>query len=89
MAYMVIPMMTAKQYQAALDRLNISQLKAGELFKVGARTSRRWALDEARVPPAVAMILELMLKKTLTLEIPANSISDRRVWTFSAKEKVG
>jgi hypothetical protein len=58
-------MMTAEQYRAALERLQMTQVAAGELFRVGARTSRRWALDEARVPFAVAALLHLMLKKRL------------------------
>ena len=58
-------MMTANQYRRALARLELSQLAAGELFGVGSRTSRRWALDEARVPPPVAILLKLMLKKRI------------------------
>lgn len=54
--------MTAKQYQAAIDKLGMSQIAAGRLLKVGPRTSRRWALDETPVPPAVAMLLHLMVK---------------------------
>ena len=61
-------MMTAKQYRAALDKLGLSQLAAGRLFAVGARTSRRWALDEARVPVAVAMVLHLLVREVITLE---------------------
>lgn len=69
MAYIPIPMkMTAKQYRAALEQLDMTQLAAGELFAVGSRTSRRWALDEARVPAAVAMLLRLLLKKRIKLE---------------------
>lgn len=61
-------MMTAKQFQRALDALGMSQLYAGRLFKVGSRTARRWALDEARIPTAVAMLLHLLLKKKIKLE---------------------
>lgn len=60
--------MNAKQYRAALDKLGLSQLRAGELFRVGARTSRRWALDEARIPGPVAILLSLLLKKRVKLE---------------------
>jgi len=60
--------MTADQYRAALKKLGLTQLAAGDLFRVGPRTSRRWALDEARVPDAVAMLLALMLKKRIKPE---------------------
>jgi hypothetical protein len=58
-------MMNSKQYRDALDRLDLSQVAAGELFKVGSRTSRRWALDEARIPGPVAILLRLLLKKRI------------------------
>ena len=57
--------MNSKQYRAALDKLDLSQLRAGELFRVGSRTARRWALDEARVPGPVAILLDLLLKKRI------------------------
>jgi hypothetical protein len=70
LAYRANPMatMTHKEYRAALDKLGLSQLAAGELFCVGPRTSRRWALKEARIPAAVAILLRLLLKKKITLE---------------------
>jgi len=58
--------MTANQYQAALDKLEMTQLAAGELFQVGPRTSHRWASGEARVPAAVAMLLRLMVDRVIT-----------------------
>ena len=82
---MVIPMkMTAKQYQDALDKLNLSQLAAGRLFAVGSRTSRRWALDEARVPAAVAMLLRLMVDKRLKVEVQVEDT--HRAWEFTSKK---
>ena len=80
--------MDAHEYREALDRLNLTQVKAGKLFQVGPRTSRRWALGEARVPATVAMFLNLMLERQFKLEVPATSELDgrapRRVWNFSA-----
>jgi hypothetical protein len=67
MAYEVIPM-NAKQYRQALERIGLTQLAAGDLLGVGARTSRRWALDEARIPTPVAILLRLLLKKRITLK---------------------
>jgi hypothetical protein len=80
--------MSAKEYRDALEHLDISQLAAGKLFGVGSRTSRRWALGEARVPLAVAMLLRLMLKKRLKLEVPTPMNVGCRVWTFSAVAKL-
>lgn len=93
MAYMVSPMMTSQQYRDALDKLGISQVAASRLFGVGTRTSRRWALDEARVPNAVALLLQLMQKKRLKLEIPiwneaANEFDKQQTWTLSAERKL-
>lgn len=53
--------MTAKQFQAALDRLGLSQVGAARLLGADPRTARRWALDERSVPESVAIILRLML----------------------------
>lgn len=68
MAYMLIPMMSSQQYRDALEKLGLTQVGAGELLRVGPRTSRRWALDEARVPGPVAILLRLLLKKRIKLE---------------------
>lgn len=85
--------MNAKQYRDALAKLDLSQATAGEIFGVGARTSRRWALNEARIPPLVGMVLELMLSKKLKVELtipvsPERSQAEKRVWSFQAKESV-
>lgn len=58
--------LTAKQYQAALDRLKLSQLGAARLFKADGRTSRRWASGERSVPESVAILLKLMLVGKIT-----------------------
>lgn len=84
---MVSPM-DHKQYRAALEKLGLSQVAAGELFEVGARTSRRWALDEARIPKAVAMWLELMVHKQLKVAHPVMDEENSRVWTFKAASKL-
>ena len=77
--------MTAEEFRNALERLEMTQSVAGELFGVGPRSSRRWALNEARVPVAVAMLLKLMLKKRLKLEVPGPFNEAYRVWQFSAE----
>ena len=85
--------MDNKQYRKALATLDLTQAAAGEMFGVGARTSRRWVQGRAKVPPMVAMLLELMISKRVQLELnipvsPERSQAERRVWTFSAKEAV-
>lgn len=54
--------MTPIQYKAALDGLGLSQVGAARLLGVDPRTSRRWALGEAAVPPSVALALRLMVR---------------------------
>ena len=54
--------MTPIQDREALRRLELSQLAAGRLLRIGPRTSRRWALGEARIPETAAMMLRLMVK---------------------------
>ena len=58
--------MTAKQFRAALDRLNISQLGAAKLFQSNERTVRRWAIGERSVPATVAIMLKLMVAGKIT-----------------------
>jgi transcriptional regulator with XRE-family HTH domain len=85
--------MDHKKYRKALAQLDLTQAAAGEMFGVGARTSRRWASGDAKVPPTVAMLLELMISKRVKLElnIPVSAErpqAERRVWTFQAKQAV-
>lgn len=54
--------MTGVQYRAAIEKLGLSQQGAARFLCVGERTSRRWALGEARVPESVAMLLRLMIR---------------------------
>ena len=85
--------MKPEQYRDALERLDLTQAAAGELFGVGDRTSRRWISGEAEVPPTVAMLLKLMLSKQLAVEldIPKSAKrpqAKRQIWTLKAKQKV-
>lgn len=59
--------MTAKQFQAAIDRLGLSQVKAARLVGADPRTGRRWALGERTVPECVAILLRLLLAGKITL----------------------
>jgi hypothetical protein len=60
--------MTAKQFQAAIDRLGLSQVGAARLFGADPRTSRRWALSERAIPESVAILLRLMLAGKITVD---------------------
>lgn len=60
--------MTAKQFQAAIDRLGLSQLGAARLIDADGRTARRWALGERSVPPAVAILLRLLVAGKITTD---------------------
>jgi len=51
--------MTANQYRAALDHLGLTQVGAARLFRVGERTSRRWA--ETGIEGTAEILLRLML----------------------------
>lgn len=66
--------MTAKQFQAVIDRLGLSQLGAARLFGADGRTARRWALGERSVPGPVAILLRLLLAGKIT----TNDIDDAR-----------
>lgn len=54
--------MTPNQYRAAIAAVGLSQVAAARFFGVGDRTSRRWALGEYPIPPAVDYTLRLMVK---------------------------
>lgn len=60
--------MTAKQYQAAIDRLGLSQVAAAELLGLDPRTSRRYALGEIAVPAPTAKLLRLLLAGKISAE---------------------
>lgn len=60
--------MTTKQFRNALDRLALSQLGAARLFGSDARTARRWALGEAPIPKAIAILLRLLLTGKITIK---------------------
>lgn len=58
--------MTANQYRTAIEKVGLSQRKAGRFFGVDERTSRRWA--ETGPPEAVAKLLRLMARLDLKPE---------------------
>jgi hypothetical protein len=89
--------MNAKEYRDVLAELEMSQVAAAKLFKVGSRTARRWALGEARIPGGVAIVLNLLRGGKLELRTPvmANEGEERRlennthrVWSLKANYKL-
>lgn len=57
--------MTANQYRAALSHLDLTQVGAARLFKIGDRTSRRWAEEGVEGTPAI--LLQLLLDGKITI----------------------
>lgn len=49
--------MTARQFRAALQRLDLSQRQLALQLKMDATTVNRWARGRAPVPEAVALLL--------------------------------
>jgi len=60
--------MTPKQFQAAIDRLGLSQVGAARLVGADPRTSRRWVAGDRSIPEPVAIILRLMIAGKITSE---------------------
>jgi hypothetical protein len=60
--------MTPKQYRAAIEALDLSQVRAGKFLGVTGRASQRWALGESRIPAPVSILLRLMISLKLSPE---------------------
>ena len=58
--------MTAARYRAALEKLGLTHVRAGHLFRSNERTSRRWASSERSVQPGVQILVELLLDRTIS-----------------------
>lgn len=54
--------MTRKKYAEAIEALGLSQERAGVFFGYSPRQGQRFARGEVDIPPAVAMLIGLMLK---------------------------
>jgi len=59
--------MTAKQFNAALDKLGFT-LGLARKLELGERSVRRWAAGQWPVPTPVAMLLNLMIDTEATEE---------------------
>ena len=60
--------MTPAEFRAALDRLGLSQVGAARLLGYGGRTAQHWAAGTAEIPPAVAILLRLLLAGIVSVE---------------------
>jgi hypothetical protein len=49
--------LTADEYRSAIDRLGLSQVKAGAFLGVDQRSSRRYAAAEVAIPGSVELAL--------------------------------
>jgi DNA-binding transcriptional regulator YiaG len=58
--------MTPKQFQAAIDRLGLSQVGAARLVGADPRTARKWAAGNNKVPECVAILLRLLIAGKIT-----------------------
>jgi len=62
------PLMSADKFNSCLLRVCLTQTATGELFGVEDQTVRRWAAGTTSVPDAVAILLELVARKFVTLD---------------------
>ena len=62
--------MTPTALRAALSRLRLTQVEAGRLFGYddGGRSVRRWLAGDNPIPPAVAVLIHLMLDGKVTVD---------------------
>ncbi len=61
--------MTPAHYREALERIGLSQQRAGLFLGVSKRTGQRYATGEAEIPEGFARLLRLMVR----LGLRANS----------------
>jgi hypothetical protein len=71
--------MTAHQYRNAIEKIGLSQIRAGKFLGVPTKTSSRWALGESRVPAAVGILLRLMIATKMGPGDVAKAIEKVRV----------
>jgi transcriptional regulator with XRE-family HTH domain len=55
--------MKAEEYRQALKKLGLTQEGAAALVGSDPRTGRRWATGERSVPPPMATLVRLLLKR--------------------------
>ena len=60
--------LTTIEFGAALDALDITQRHAARLFSVSPRHIRRWRSGNRRVPPAVSIVIRLLVAGMATVD---------------------
>lgn len=58
--------MTPRAFQAAIDRLGLSQVAAAKIVGADPRTARKWAAGVNKVPECVAILLRLLIAGKIT-----------------------
>jgi predicted transcriptional regulator len=61
--------MTPKQFNAALERLVLTQVGAAKLLGLTDRTVRNYAAGDTPIPEPTAKLLRLLVAGTLTIKI--------------------
>jgi hypothetical protein len=62
--------MTGLQFKLVTRRLGMSRAGAGRFLGVSEATTRRWVLDENRIPVAVVMLLRAMVELQIEPVVP-------------------
>jgi hypothetical protein len=57
-----------REYRSAIEAVGMTQQRAGKLFGIHERTSRRYALGEQEPPEAITLLLRVMIKYKLRPE---------------------
>lgn len=70
--------MTPNQFRAAIQKLSLSQERAGLFLGRSARQGQRWANGEAPIPKAEAMLLHVMVRKGLKPKEVERPLNGRR-----------
>lgn len=62
--------MSPAQFRAAIDKLGLSQERAGLWLGLSARQGQRYATGDAEIPEPVAKLLRLVIR----LKVPLNEV---------------
>ncbi|MCA6108140.1 hypothetical protein [Bradyrhizobium cenepequi] len=62
--------MTGQEFDAALDKVGLSQRSAGRsgIFGVGDRQIRKWVANESAIPESAANLIRIMIKYKISPE---------------------
>jgi hypothetical protein len=60
--------MTGNQFKDAIQRVGLSQQRAGLFFGVSDRTGQNWALSATPIPPWIKWCLDYMVEHGLSAE---------------------